>query len=97
MPKTASSENRKHNWSVFLEYAKTHPEEVPKSSSERAALYNKLMGECRCGGTHKLCPIVHIDRVAVKSSIKDDPKILKAEIKALKSEVKVLKKELKAK
>ena len=96
MPKP-TSENRKHNWSVFLEYAKTHPADIPKSASERAEIYHKLMGECRCGGTHKLCPILHLDRVHLKTStnIKEDPVVLKAEVKALKSEVKKLRAQVK--
>lgn len=90
-------ENRKENWKIFLEYAKTHPQEIPKSSSERSKLYHKLMGECRCGGKHKLCPIVHLDRVHLPNdsfSIKDDPTFLKEEIKILKAEVRRLKKAL---
>lgn len=89
MPRT---ENRKENWKLFLEYAKAHPNEIPKSSSDRANLYHKLMGQCTCGGTHKLCPIVHIDRVTMPSSIKDDPAVLRAEIKTLKQEIRRLKK-----
>lgn len=86
--------NRKHNWKVFLEYAKTHPNEVPKSVTERSQMYHSLMGQCSCGGSHKLCPIVHIQRVQLpqQTSIKDDPVILKAEIKALKKQVKSLQK-----
>ena len=42
MPRT---ENRKENWKLFLEYAKAHPNEIPKSSSDRANLYHKLIVE----------------------------------------------------
>lgn len=44
-----------NSWHVFLEYAKSHPSEVPKTQKERAKLYQNVKQSCFCGQKDKLC------------------------------------------
>ena len=88
------------NWKMFLEYAKTHPLEIPKSTSARSKMYKNIMTECTCGKSdHKLCNMFMIDnRIKDKDSNKDSLKItiLEKKIQSMQSIINSLQDENKA-
>ena len=75
------------NWHIFQQYAKDHPEEVPRDIKARSKFYKRLMDTCKCGEGNKLCQaLFSLPQKQRKTSfsLKHDTLMLHAENEALK-------------
>jgi hypothetical protein len=67
-------------WHVFLEYAKSHPQDVPKTQKERAKVYQNMKQSCFCGQKDKLCgPLGFAPKVKIQDMKQT---LLQAKVKA---------------
>lgn len=75
-----------NKWLLFLEYAKEHPQTVPKSQKLRSEMYHKFIDHCKCNSKPEVCRrmgITSLKSTKTKSYDPDnDPVMLRAKIKA---------------
>lgn len=74
-----------NKWLAFLQYAREHPDKIPKSTKRRAEIYRAFLDSCRCGVVNDpVCDAMKIQRLKkdVKYSASKDPMLLKAKIQA---------------
>lgn len=81
----------KNRWQLFIEYAKQHPKEIPTNTKKRAEIYRKLIDECKCGQTNKLCSVLQVPSVVQnKAMIEAKIKVYKEIIDARDQEIQEL-------
>lgn len=78
-----------NKWQVFLQYAKAHPDKVPRTTKARAEFYKELQDKCKCGFANDniLCGIIGVPKISGEISSKRDTNALRAQIKALEEQI----------
>lgn len=73
-----------NKWLLFLEYAKDHPDQVPRDNKKRAELYRHFLEACRCNAKSLVCARLGIKQLKNSKSYnpENDPLVLKARIQA---------------
>ena len=70
-------------WNLFLEYAKAHPDVIPRNAKRRSEIYHQFLESCRCNDSHIVCKTMRISSVMPKNqNITNDVVFLQAKAKA---------------
>lgn len=70
-------------WKLFLEYAKAHPQQIPKDQKRRSVLYHQFVDSCKCNDTPTICKAIGVSsNNKNRMKLTNDPVFLEAKVKA---------------
>lgn len=69
-------------WNLFLEYAKAHPNVIPKNAKRRSEIYHQFLDSCKCNDSHVVCKTMGVSAINKSSKVTNDKVFLQAKVNA---------------